>query len=62
MKIKQLTGPAFGFLAGTTFGSGLAFIMRWQSYTLIASVSVIGLAGVIIGVFAGKRIGRRASL
>ncbi|WP_410769742.1 hypothetical protein [Fontibacillus sp. BL9] len=61
MKIEPLMGAAFGFLAGTTFGSGLAFIMRWPSYPLIVSVSIFGLAGVIIGVFAGKVIGRRAS-
>lgn len=59
MKTDALNGPAIGFLAGTTFGSGLAFLLGWQAYQVVSSVSIFGVAGVLLGVIAGQRIRRR---
>lgn len=54
MKANRLVGPACGFLAGTTFGSGIAFLQEWTSYPLIASVTFFGLSGAALGAIAAK--------
>ncbi|MFX3647490.1 MAG: hypothetical protein ACE3K2_26770 [Paenibacillus sp.] len=50
MKLTKELGISLGFLAGTTFGSGIAFLFRLQSVEVIASVSLFGIAGAITGV------------
>ncbi|MBU5673949.1 hypothetical protein [Paenibacillus brevis] len=49
--LKSLTpaGLAIGFLAGTTLGSGLSFLMEWQPNRLILTVALLGLAGAALG-------------
>ncbi|WP_334075904.1 hypothetical protein [Paenibacillus sp. A14] len=54
MQANRLIGPACGFLGGTTFGSGIAFLLGWTSYSVIASVSFFGLAGAALGAIAVK--------
>ncbi|MEF2968408.1 hypothetical protein V3851_21465 [Paenibacillus sp. M1] len=49
MKRIQPIGLALGFLAGTTLGSGIAFLMSWQPVTLMLSVAGFGLAGAALG-------------
>ncbi|WP_339241093.1 hypothetical protein MKX40_09710 [Paenibacillus sp. FSL R5-0517] len=49
MKLTNELGISLGFLAGTTFGSGIAFLFRLQSVEVIASVTLFGIAGAITG-------------
>ncbi|MGO4730119.1 hypothetical protein [Paenibacillus sp. 2KB_22] len=49
MKLTKELGISLGFLAGTTFGSGIAFLFRLQSVEVIASVTLFGIAGAITG-------------
>lgn len=51
LNLKSLTpaGLAVGFLAGTTLGSGLSFLMEWQPSRLVLTVALLGLAGAILG-------------
>ncbi|PQP82339.1 hypothetical protein C0Q44_12830 [Paenibacillus sp. PCH8] len=49
MKLTKETGISLGFLAGTTFGSGIAFLFQFQSVDVIASVTLFGIAGAIAG-------------
>ncbi|MCA1291660.1 hypothetical protein LBW89_01380 [Paenibacillus sp. alder61] len=60
MKANRLIGPACGFLGGTTFGSGLAFLLGWMSYPVIASVSFFGLSGAVLGALAVKIVRKQA--
>ncbi|WFR62008.1 hypothetical protein P9222_27610 [Paenibacillus amylolyticus] len=50
MKLTKELGISLGFLAGTTFGSGIAFLFRLQSVEVIASVTLFGIAGAIAGI------------
>ncbi|WP_145319427.1 MULTISPECIES: hypothetical protein [Paenibacillus] len=50
MKLTKELGVSLGFLAGTTFGSGIAFLFRLQSVEVIASVTLFGIAGAIAGI------------
>ncbi|WP_019640345.1 hypothetical protein [Paenibacillus fonticola] len=52
MKWDTKAAMAAGFLAGTTFGSGIGFLLHWQSYDLVTIVSVSGVAGAIGGIGA----------
>ncbi len=61
MRTDPWIGPALGFLAGTTFGSGLAFLLGWQGYQVVSSVSIFGLAGALSGWIAGQTFRRRKS-
>ncbi|RAW17260.1 MULTISPECIES: hypothetical protein [Paenibacillus] len=49
MKLTKEIGISLGFLAGTTFGSGIAFLFRFQAYEVMASVALFGIAGAITG-------------
>lgn len=59
--MKSLTpaGLACGFLAGTTFGSGLSFLFEWRENKLILSVGLLGLGGTMLGYVAASYIRRR---
>ncbi|MET3209190.1 UNVERIFIED_CONTAM: hypothetical protein ABIC26_002134 [Paenibacillus sp. PvR008] len=48
MKFRADIACALGLLAGTTFGSGIAFLFGWQAYRALTSVSVFGVAGIMI--------------
>ncbi|WP_458462910.1 hypothetical protein [Paenibacillus sp.] len=50
MKITKESGISLGFLAGTTFGSGIAFLFRLQSVEVVASVTLFGIAGAVAGI------------
>ncbi|MCW3792429.1 hypothetical protein OM416_12605 [Paenibacillus sp. LS1] len=50
MKLTKELGISLGFLAGTTFGSGIAFLFRLQSFEVVASVTLFGIAGAIAGI------------
>ncbi|MFD3257922.1 hypothetical protein ACE3MQ_04835 [Paenibacillus lentus] len=52
MKWNSQAGMALGFLAGTTFGSGVGFLLHWQSYNLVAIVSACGVLGAVAGIWA----------
>jgi hypothetical protein len=49
MKLTKEIGISLGFLAGTTFGSGAAFLFHFQAYELMTSVTLFGIAGAIAG-------------
>lgn len=49
--IDKHTGVALGLLAGTTFGSGIGFLLNWYSYNLIWIVSICGGLGVLAGLW-----------
>jgi len=61
MKWNGRAGMALGFLAGTTFGSGIGFLLHWQSYNLVALVSAGGVIGAAIGAWTVRRAFRRTS-
>ncbi|MGM1019752.1 MAG: hypothetical protein ACQEXV_04210 [Bacillota bacterium] len=48
MKFRTDIACALGLLAGTTFGSGIAFLFGWQAYQALTSVSIFGVAGIMI--------------
>ncbi|MFB5267478.1 hypothetical protein ACE41H_11895 [Paenibacillus enshidis] len=48
MKVAKDTACALGWLAGTTLGSGIAFLLQWQSYDAVWSVAIGGAAGTMI--------------
>ncbi|KKO52827.1 hypothetical protein [Paenibacillus sp. DMB20] len=48
-------GMALGLLAGTTFGSGIGFLLSWQSYNLVGSVALCGLLGVFAGLWYARK-------
>jgi len=52
MKFTKDIGIALGFLAGTTLGSGISFLFRFQPNHLMGTVAICGLAGVIAGFWA----------
>jgi len=52
MKLTKELGISLGFLAGTTFGSGVAFLFRLQSFEVVASVTLFGIAGAIAGIIS----------
>ncbi|KQY88149.1 hypothetical protein ASD24_25870 [Paenibacillus sp. Root52] len=54
MKLDKNIGISLGFLAGTTFGSGVAFLFRLQSYGVMGSVAVFGMIGALAGLFIAK--------
>ncbi|MGO4529251.1 hypothetical protein AB4Z30_09240 [Paenibacillus sp. 2TAF8] len=49
MKSSKHLGIALGFLAGTTFGSGIAFLFRFEPVQLMFCVAICGLIGTISG-------------
>ncbi|MFC9707689.1 hypothetical protein JNUCC31_25690 [Paenibacillus sp. JNUCC31] len=49
MKLAKETGISLGFLAGTTLGSGIAFLFRFQANEVMASVGLFGIVGAIAG-------------
>lgn len=51
MKFTKDIGIALGFLAGTTLGSGISFLFRFQPSHLMGTVAICGLAGVIAGLW-----------
>ncbi|WP_440118598.1 hypothetical protein [Paenibacillus sp. QZ-Y1] len=59
MIITKETGISLGFLAGTTFGSGIAFLFRYQSYEVIASVAIFGIAGALAGLCTAVKLRQR---
>ncbi|WP_055108786.1 hypothetical protein [Paenibacillus ihumii] len=61
MRWNNQAGMALGFLAGTTFGSGIGFLLRWQSYDLVAIVSACGVLGTAAGLWAIRRYLRSSS-
>ncbi|KAA8784387.1 hypothetical protein EC604_11075 [Paenibacillus amylolyticus] len=54
MKTSKHLGIALGFLAGTTFGSGIAFLFRFSPVQLMLSVALCGLAGILSGLLTSK--------
>ncbi|WHX50759.1 hypothetical protein QNH46_08975 [Paenibacillus woosongensis] len=58
MKWNSQAGMALGFLAGTTFGSGIGFLLHWHSYDLVAIVSACGVIGTAAGVWTVRRVVR----
>ncbi len=54
MKLDKDIGISLGFLAGTTFGSGVAFLFRLQSYGVMGSVAIFGMIGAITGLVIAK--------
>ncbi|MBU5350707.1 hypothetical protein ACN9MH_09710 [Paenibacillus silvae] len=49
MKSFKPIGLSLGFLAGTTFGSGIAFLFRFAPLPLMWCVSLCGVAGMLFG-------------
>ncbi|GAA0133718.1 hypothetical protein YSY43_05580 [Paenibacillus sp. YSY-4.3] len=56
MKWNSQAGMALGFLAGTTFGSGIGFLLHWQSYDMVAIVSACGVIGAAAGAWIVHRV------
>ncbi len=54
MTLGKDIGISLGFLAGTTFGSGVAFLFRLQSYGVMGSVAIFGMIGAFAGLFIAK--------
>ncbi|SCY74245.1 hypothetical protein SAMN05720606_108222 [Paenibacillus polysaccharolyticus] len=54
MKSFKHLGVALGFLAGTTFGSGIAFLFRFSPVQLMLSVALFGIAGILSGLLTSK--------
>lgn len=61
MEWNSQAGRALGFLAGTTLGSGIAFLLHWQSYNLVTIVSAFGVLGAALGMWAVKKYLRNTS-
>lgn len=59
MRFRTDVACSLGFLAGTTFGSGIGFLFRWQGYDTVISVAVCGILGVLVGVFTCWQLNRR---
>lgn len=53
--IGRDSGMALGLLAGTTFGSGIGFLLGWHSYNLVWIVSICGVIGVLTGLWYAHR-------
>lgn len=49
MQLGKDTGLSLGFLAGTTLGSGIAFLFQFQAYEVISSVAFFGIVGALSG-------------
>ncbi|PZT52798.1 hypothetical protein [Paenibacillus silvae] len=49
MKSLKPIGLSLGFLAGTTFGSGIAFLFRFAPLPLMYCVSLCGVVGMLFG-------------
>ncbi|WP_068619893.1 hypothetical protein [Paenibacillus tuaregi] len=60
MGTEKSVGLSLGFLAGTTFGSGISFLLGWQSYDLIILVSLCGAAGALAGLKISQKLSFRA--
>ncbi|ASR48196.1 hypothetical protein P4H71_05645 [Paenibacillus kribbensis] len=60
MKYRTDIACALGLLAGTTFGSGIAFLFGWQAYRALTSVSVFGIAGIIITIAVFRLLHRKS--
>ncbi|MEC0180811.1 hypothetical protein P4H61_04805 [Paenibacillus peoriae] len=60
MKYRTDIACSLGLLAGTTFGSGIAFLFGWQAYRALTSVSVFGIAGVIITIVVFRLLHRKS--
>ncbi|MCM3497578.1 hypothetical protein NST08_21170 [Paenibacillus sp. FSL K6-1566] len=56
MSLNQKNGAALGLLAGTTFGSGIGFLLGWHSYDLVGSVAAGGILGIAGGIWLSCRI------
>ncbi|WP_338708326.1 hypothetical protein [Paenibacillus amylolyticus] len=59
MKLTKELGISLGFLAGTTFGSGIAFLFCLQSVEVVASVTLFGIAGAIAGIITAVILRQR---
>ncbi|MCC3381530.1 hypothetical protein ACFQ5D_06805 [Paenibacillus farraposensis] len=59
MKFSTDIACALGLLAGTTFGSGVAFGFGWQAYRALTSVTVFGIAGIIITIVVFRLLHRK---
>ncbi|WP_154895994.1 hypothetical protein [Paenibacillus illinoisensis] len=51
MQLGKDTGLSLGFLAGTTLGSGIAFLFQFQAYEVVGSVSLFGIIGALSGLW-----------
>ncbi|MEK3851099.1 hypothetical protein C5G87_07795 [Paenibacillus peoriae] len=60
MKFGTDIACALGLLAGTTFGSGIAFLFGWQAYRALTSVAVFGVAGIIITIAVFRLLHRKS--
>jgi hypothetical protein len=60
MKFRTDIACALGLLAGTTFGSGIAFLFGWQAYRALTSVAVFGVAGIIVTVAIFRLLHRKS--
>ncbi|WP_342773020.1 hypothetical protein [Paenibacillus zeisoli] len=54
--MEKSAGLSLGFLAGTTFGSGISFLLSWQSYDLVLLVSLCGAAGAFAGLYISQKL------
>ncbi|WP_342555263.1 hypothetical protein [Paenibacillus sp. FSL R7-0652] len=62
MKSSTQLGAALGFLAGTTFGSGIAFLLRFEPVPLMLCVTLCGLTGMLTGLLTVTVRNRRSRL
>ncbi|WP_025717489.1 hypothetical protein [Paenibacillus sp. 1-18] len=60
MKYRTDIACSLGLLAGTTFGSGIAFLFGWQAYQALTSVTVFGIAGIIITIAVFRLLHRKS--
>lgn len=62
MIIEKKIGASLGLLAGTTFGSGISFLFRLQTYDLVWSVTIGGLIGIALGISISILVNPRGSM
>lgn len=60
MKFSTDIACALGLLAGTTLGSGIAFLFGWQAYRVLTSVTVFGIAGIFITIIVFRLLHRKS--
>ncbi|MDO7906051.1 hypothetical protein Q5741_06410 [Paenibacillus sp. JX-17] len=59
MRMGKDIGAALGLLAGTTFGSGISFLMRMEHTSTMLAVTLCGLLGAAAGITVSLRLNRR---
>ncbi|MGF9698283.1 hypothetical protein [Paenibacillus sp. MABNR03] len=59
MQLGKDTGISLGFLAGTTLGSGIAFLFQFRAYEVIGSVAFFGIIGALAGLWTAVVLHQR---